>query len=260
MSIPKIQGSGDVQRKMLACAIDVSDNETPKYLVIGYKITSSTLEFNPDVETGTDINGRNFGSVNKFEPSQTFEPHRLTAGELGSLGEKLIHYFRYRQLEKFSQFKCILIYGFLGPEGGPYPADLYDTCTITPSSLGGEMWTEMPFDVTFGGDVQHGSVDKLIDEVTFTPGDIVNVTGVTLNKDTLEMEVSDTETLVATVTPANATNKTVTWESSNTGVATVSSAGLVTAIGDGTATITVTTNDGGFTDTCEVTVSAGSAG
>jgi hypothetical protein len=257
MPIPKIQGSGDVQRKMLACAIDVSDNGTPKYLVIGYKITSSTLEFNPDVETGTDINGRNFGSVNKFEPSQTFEPHRLTTGALGALGEKLVHYFRHKELEKFSQFKCILIYGFLGPVGGPYPADLYDTCTITPSSLGGEMWTEMPFDVTFGGEVQHGNTDKLIDEVIFTLGDIVSVTGVTLDQDTLSMEVSDTETLVATVIPSTASNKTVTWESSNTEVATVSSAGLVTAIGAGSATITVKTNDGNFTDTCAVTVTAG---
>lgn len=257
MSILKIQGSGDVQRKMLACAIDVSDNETPKYLVVGYKITSSTLEFNPDVETGTDINGRNFGSVNKFEPSQTFEPHRLTAGELGALGEKLVHYFRHKEMEKFSQFKCILIYGFLGVAGGPYPADLYDTCTITPSSLGGEMWTEMPFDVTFGGEVQHGSTDKLIDEVNFTPGDIVSVTGVTLNENTLEMEVSSTETLVATVAPAEATNKALTWESSNSSVATVSSDGLVTAISAGSATITVTTSDGSFTDTCAVTVTAG---
>ena len=168
-TIPTIKGSGDVQRKYLACAIDVSDTATPKYIVIGYRITSSTIEFNPDTETGTDINGRNFGSVNKFEPTQTFEPHRLTTGDLGALGEKLIHYFRYREMQKFSQFKCILIYGMLGDEGGPYPADMYDACTVTPNSLGGELWTEMPFDVTFGGNTSHGNVDKLIDIVAFTP-------------------------------------------------------------------------------------------
>lgn len=169
MSILPITTTGDVQRKMLACAIDVSDTpETPKYLVICYKITSSTLELNPEIETGTDINGRNFGSVNKFEPSQTFEPHRLTSGDLGKLSEKLIHYFRFNEMSKFSEFKCILIYGFLGTKGA-YIADEYSACTVTPNSLGGEAWTEMPFDVTFGGDVTHGTVDKLIDEVVFTP-------------------------------------------------------------------------------------------
>lgn len=256
MAIPKIQGTGDVQRKMLACAIDISSDSTPKYLVVGYKITSSTLEFNPDVETGTDINGRNFGSINKFEPSQSFEPHRLTTGDIGALGEKLVHYFRYRELEKFSEFKCILIYGFLGTDG-IYPADLYQTCTITPASLGGEMWTEMPFDVTFGGEVTHGHVDKLIDVVTFTEGDIINVSGVSLNKNTLAMGTEGTEQLVATVEPENASNKKVTWSSSNNDKATVSNTGLVTSYSEtGSVTITVKTVDGGFTDECVVTINS----
>lgn len=67
------------------------------------------------------------------------------------------------------------------------------------------------------------------------------------------MDTGDTETLVATVAPANATDKTVTWSSDDTEVATVTN-GLVTAIGAGTATITVTTTDGSFTATCSVTV------
>ena len=54
--------------------------------------------------------------------------------------------------------------------------------------------------------------------------------------------------------PADATNKNVTWSSDNEAAATVSSTGLVTAVAAGSATITVTTEDGGFTDTCAVTV------
>lgn len=256
MSIPKIQGTGDVQRKMLACAINVGDEGVDKFLVIGYKITSSTLEFNPDVETGTDINGRNFGSVNKFEPSQTFEPHRLTAGELGALGEKLIHYFRYKEMDKFSQFQCILIYGFLGTEG-KYHADLYSKCTITPSSIGGEMWTEMPFDVTFGGDVTHGYVNKLIDVVTFTPEGNTAVTGVTLDKNEASIEVGTTEQLVATIAPVGATITDLKWSSSDESKVLVSSTGLIVGIAEGEATVTVTTVDGGFTDTCNVEVTVG---
>lgn len=83
----------------------------------------------------------------------------------------------------------------------------------------------------------------------------VAVTGVTLNKSTTTLGVGDTETLVATVAPANATDKTVAWSSDDSAVADVTD-GVVEGKSAGTATITVTTTDGSFTDTCEVTVSA----
>ena len=81
----------------------------------------------------------------------------------------------------------------------------------------------------------------------------VSVTGVTLDKDTSTIEVDDTDTLTATVAPANATNKSVTWSTSDDSVATVDN-GVVTGVAAGSATITVTTVDGSFTDTCAVTV------
>ena len=82
----------------------------------------------------------------------------------------------------------------------------------------------------------------------------VSVTGVSLNKTSLSMTVGDTQTLTATITPSNATDKSVTWSSSNTSVATVSTSGVVTAKAAGSATITVTTNDGGKKATCTVSV------
>ena len=81
------------------------------------------------------------------------------------------------------------------------------------------------------------------------------VTGVTLNKTSYEMTEGDEFTLTATVNPENATNKNVSWSSSNTSVATVDN-GKVTALTAGTATITVKTEDGNKTATCEVTVNA----
>lgn len=80
------------------------------------------------------------------------------------------------------------------------------------------------------------------------------MTGVSLNKATANIAVGGDETLVATVAPANATVKTVTWSSDDTSVATVDSTGKVTGVATGTATITVETVDGEFTDECEVTV------
>ena len=82
------------------------------------------------------------------------------------------------------------------------------------------------------------------------------VTGIKISKTsyTLTMGSKESVTLTATISPSNASTKTVTWKSSNTKVAKVSSSGKVTAVGPGKATITVTSNDGGYKETCTVTV------
>lgn len=80
------------------------------------------------------------------------------------------------------------------------------------------------------------------------------VTGVELNKSSLTLQVGESEGLLAAVLPDDATNKQVVWTSSNSSVASVSQNGAVTALKVGTAVITVTTADGGFTATCAVTV------
>ena len=146
--------------------------------------------------------------------------------------------------------------------GNPCPS----SGTVTTSALAKTptaytFWTG-PFSkdtyYAFGGR-SGGSGDAFYDkvEVTFagstTP---VAVTGVTLDKTTATLDVNGTEQLTATVLPANADDKTVSWSTSDATVATVSQTGLVTAVGAGTATITVTTNDGNKKATCTVTVTA----
>ncbi|MBQ3814176.1 MAG: Ig-like domain-containing protein, partial [Bacteroidales bacterium] len=82
---------------------------------------------------------------------------------------------------------------------------------------------------------------------------VVSVTSIALNKTSLSLKEGESETLVATVSPDNATDKTVTWSSTNTSVATVDASGRVTAIKEGTATITAKAGD--KSATCSVTVS-----
>jgi Alpha amylase, catalytic domain/Bacterial Ig-like domain (group 2) len=90
--------------------------------------------------------------------------------------------------------------------------------------------------------------------LTDTDVAIVPVTGVTVSPTSANISAGSTRQLTATVAPSNATNQNVTWTSSNTSVATVNGAGLVTAAAAGAATITVTTEDGNKTATCAITV------
>ena len=85
---------------------------------------------------------------------------------------------------------------------------------------------------------------------------VIPVTGVSLDESSITLDVGGNQTLAATVTPDNATNKKVRWTSDNETVATVSEDGVVTAVAGGTAVITATTHDGLFTATCTVTVNA----
>lgn len=83
---------------------------------------------------------------------------------------------------------------------------------------------------------------------------VVKTSGVSLNRLDCTIYVGRSKALVATVSPENATDKTLVWKSSNRKVATVNSKGVVTAVGRGTATITCTTRDTGKKTSCEVTV------
>ena len=86
----------------------------------------------------------------------------------------------------------------------------------------------------------------------------VAVTGVTVDE-TMSVKIGESNNLTVTVLPEGATNKAVTFASDNEDVATVDSEGKVTGVKAGTATITVTTVDGNFSDTCTVTVACSHA-
>ena len=88
------------------------------------------------------------------------------------------------------------------------------------------------------------------------PVDTISVTGIQLDKEQLTMALGINVRIQATISPDNATNQNVIWESSDPEVASVSDNGLVTANKAGTATITARTEDGDFEATCEITVRA----
>ena len=142
------------------------------------------------------------------------------------------------------------------------PADLKATLTdkasYTITGLGGGFIspTNDGYDVNVEVEDEDGSSAWYKSENVKLASATVAVTGVTVAPATLTLEVGQTGALTATVAPATATNKAVTWTSSAPAIATVDASGTVKGIAPGTATITVKTADGGKTATCAITVKA----
>ena len=126
------------------------------------------------------------------------------------------------------------------------------TITGTPSAVGSSTFTVTATNKDSGSDSKEFTL-------TINPAPVL-VNSVTLNKSELALYTGGSATLTATVQPEDATNKAVNWTSSDSAVATVDQNGVVTAVAHGTATITVTTEDGNYTATCTVTVSRYSTG
>jgi uncharacterized protein YjdB len=94
--------------------------------------------------------------------------------------------------------------------------------------------------------------------ITVTAANVA-VTGVTVSPTSASIAAGATQQLTATIAPSNATNKNITWSSSNTAVATVNTSGLVSGVSGGSAVITVTTQDGAKTATSTITVTSGTS-
>ena len=134
---------------------------------------------------------------------------------------------------------------------GSLPAGL----SLSGSSISGTPTAVDTSTFTVTAENSYGSNSKEL-SITISAPASVSVTGVSLNKDSLNLYVGDNETLTATVAPANATNQAVTWTSSNPSVAKVEN-GVVTALACGTAVITAAAADGsGASASCTVTVSS----
>ena len=126
-----------------------------------------------------------------------------------------------------------------------------DTGAIT-----GTPTTDGQFQVTVTATNSVGNIDRTY-TLNIKPA-TVSVTGLKLDKDSLTLQENGSDILTATVEPADATNKAVTWASSDNNIATVSEDGTVTAINAGTATITATAADGsGISASCNLTVTHG---
>jgi hypothetical protein len=156
----------DLARKLLATVVNIGTHASPTWALLGYKVEDSAIELNPEITTVTDITGITYTDVEKFDKQQSFEPNRYR--EDNGLNEELLEKYRKNDVAGFSGYEVLQIFGWKGTSGA-YEADLYDNCTITPQSIGGSSYVDMPLNVSFGGNVTAGTVDSIQAPTTFTP-------------------------------------------------------------------------------------------
>ena len=160
------------ERKLLVTAVNVGDSitkgsGTPEWQIIGVGVEDSSIEYNPDTETKTDILGITETTVNKLETSQTLEPMTVRGGS--KLAIKLYNQIKYNRVSEFAMYEVMQIHAYVGTDGA-YEAEVHKNCTITPQSLGGDAYVDMPIDINYSNDKVHGTVDnyKYGSTITFT--------------------------------------------------------------------------------------------
>ena len=153
-------------RKLLITVAEWTEGSTQKREVLGRRTEDSSIEYNADIETTTDILGINYTDVNRTQPQQDFDPYLILGGS--DLAAKLNDIRKRNAIEELSQFTIYVITAFVGTAGA-YEAEKHVNCTIAYNSIGGDTNVNMPISVYFSNDITVGTVDKLSDDFEFTP-------------------------------------------------------------------------------------------
>lgn len=177
-----------VQRKLLITVVEwggawTKNQETSKIEytgsgiqreILGTRTEDSSIEFNADTSTSTDIRGITYTDVNKTEPQQDFDPVYLIGGS--KLSEYLVKAALTNDIDAYNNvFNAYIITAFIsgGEESDTSPANSYYTvchkgCSVIPTSLGGDSYNSMPIELHFSNDILEGTVDSLSDDFKFT--------------------------------------------------------------------------------------------
>ena len=135
--------------------------------IMGKRTPDSSIDYNIDSETSTDILGFNYTDVNKTQPSQSFDPHLILGGDRFS--EKLNDIRKRNALSELSQFTAYIITAFIGDSTNGYECERQTGCTVFYESIGGEDNVNFPLTLNFSNNITNGKVDKLSTDFTFTP-------------------------------------------------------------------------------------------
>ena len=169
------------ERKLLITVAEWYDEESGQNIreILGTRTEDSSIEYNADIQTSTDIRGINYTDVDKTQPQQDFDPFLVLGGS--KLGAKLNDIRRRNAVSELSQFTMYIITAYIGNKQDGYEAEKQVNCTIAYNSLGGDTNVNFPISVYFSNDTVVGTVDKLSDDFEFTPDGKIRVDTTTLS-------------------------------------------------------------------------------
>jgi len=155
------------ERKLLITVAEWTEgtNSTVRE-ILGTRTEDSSIEYNADIATSTDIRGINYTDVNKTQPTQSFDPYLVLGGS--RLGAFLNDIRRRNALSELNQFTIYIITLFIGDSTNGYEAEKHDDCTITYDSIGGDANVNFPITVHLSNKITTGTVDKIGPDLTFT--------------------------------------------------------------------------------------------
>ena len=154
------------ERKLLITVAEWSEGaNSPVREVLGTRTEDSSIEYNADIATTTDILGNNYTDINKTQPQQAFDPYLVLGGS--KLGAKLNDIRKRNAVSELNQFTMYIITAFVGTSGA-YEAEKHTDCTISYNSIGGDTNVNFPITVYFSNKITNGTVNKLSDDFTFS--------------------------------------------------------------------------------------------
>lgn len=169
-----LQANQKAERKLLVTCVNVGDSitmtgGTPEWQPVGVGVEDSSIEYNPETETVTDILGITETTVKKFETSQELSPMTVRGGS--KLAVKLYNQIKYNRMSEFAMYEVMQIHGYVGDAKDGYEAEVHKNCTLTPQSIGGSSNVDMPITINYSNDKVHGTVNsyKYGDTITFSP-------------------------------------------------------------------------------------------
>lgn len=157
------------ERKLLITVAEWTEGSgtsaTPQREILGTRTEDSSIEYNSEIETTTDILGNNYTDLTRTQPEQTFDPYLILGGS--KLGALLNDIRRRNAVSELQQFTMYIITAFTGSTGA-YECERHTDCTITYDSIGGDVNVNFPITVHFSNKITTGTVDKLSDDFVFT--------------------------------------------------------------------------------------------
>ena len=135
--------------------------------ILGARTEDSSIEFNADIATSTDILGITYTDVNKTEPQQSFDPFFIRGDS--NLSAYLSQAALENDIPKFNgAFTLYIITAYL-EDSSTYYTVRHTGCSVIPKSLGGDSYVSMPIEAHYSNNITKGAVDKLSPDFTFTP-------------------------------------------------------------------------------------------